>query len=338
MNPRLLIVELWGLGDLMIASPFIRAATERYSVTVLAKPIAAEIGRRFWPSAELIPFTAPWTTFRRRDKYILWRWPWAELRGLTRTLRQKSFDAAVSARWDPRDHALMRLTGARARLGFPRLGSQSLLTRSLAVPKFPTHRSEYWRIAGSALGLAIPARAEMTVARPAAPPVIVIHTGAAQPRRVWPLKNFYEITTRLRQARYAVKIICDADQLDWWRQRDEEPTCPGSLSELVTALEQGAIFIGNDSGPGHVAALCGLPTFTIFGPQIPELFLPLHRDAEAFEGHACPHKPCWDYCRYPEPFCLWSISPDEVWPRVAAFVSRHLSANPPAIAASTKLP
>jgi ADP-heptose:LPS heptosyltransferase len=37
MKPRLLVLELWGLGDLVIATPFLRAAAERYAVTLLAR-------------------------------------------------------------------------------------------------------------------------------------------------------------------------------------------------------------------------------------------------------------------------------------------------------------
>jgi ADP-heptose:LPS heptosyltransferase len=83
-------------------------------------------------------------------------------------------------------------------------------------------------------------------------------------------------------------------------------------------------FFGNDSGPGHLAAACGTPTFTLFGPQLHEWFAPLHPAAEVVEGKACPYKPCSDYCRFPAPFCLHGISVDDVWPRVEAFAARHL--------------
>ena len=91
-------------------------------------------------------------------------------------------------------------------------------------------------------------------------------------------------------------------------------------------MEQAGIFIGNDSGPGHLAAYYGVPTFTIFGPQLSEWFAPLSPTAEVFEGKACPYKPCSDYCRYAKPFCLGEVKVDEVWARVETFAERHLSA------------
>jgi hypothetical protein len=38
LKSKLLIIELWGLGDLVIATPFLRAAAEQFDVTLLAKP------------------------------------------------------------------------------------------------------------------------------------------------------------------------------------------------------------------------------------------------------------------------------------------------------------
>jgi heptosyltransferase-2 len=91
-------------------------------------------------------------------------------------------------------------------------------------------------------------------------------------------------------------------------------------------VDRAGIFIGNCSGPGHLAAICGVPTFTIYGPSLPEWFIPMHPAAEVFEGRACPYKPCSDYCRYARPFCLADVKADETWPRIEQFAQRHLSA------------
>jgi len=49
-----------------------------------------------------------------------------------------------------------------------------------------------------------------------------------------------------------------------------------------------------------------VPTFTIFGPQLPSCFTPLHPQAEWIEGKPCPYKPCYDYCQFAAPHCLWT--------------------------------
>ncbi len=322
MKPRLLVLELWGLGDLVIATPFLRAAAEKFAVTLLAKPFATELRPRLWPAVEVVPFTAPWTAFH--SKYELWRWPWPELFELRRRLAAADFDVGVSARWDPRDHLTLKLSGARQRLGFSRLKSRRYLTQELTRPNPLAHRHEYWRVAGTALGLELPLRSEIFAAARPLPPAVFIHTGARLPLRVWPLENFQALVTRLRQKNVAVQIACDADQIAWWRAHGENPACPRNVTELLAHLDRAGVFIGNDSGPGHLAAACGLPTFTLFGPQLPEWFMPLHPAAETVEGRACPYKPCSDYCRFAEPFCLRDVLLAEVWPRVELFVGRHL--------------
>ena len=325
MKPRLLVLELWGLGDLVIATPFLRAATEKFEVTLLAKPFALELHPRLWPAVDVVPFTAPWTAFR--DKYQLWFWPWRELFTLRRRLVAQKFDFAVSARWDPRDHLALKLSGARARLGFSRLKSRRYLTQELTRPDPLAHRYESWRAVGAALGLALPARGEIFSAPCLRPPVVLIHTGARLPLRVWPLENFAELVARLRQKNITVQVACDVDQLAWWRSRGENAVAPRTVTELFDCLDRAGVFIGNDSGPGHLAAACGRPTFTLFGPQLHEWFAPLHPASEVVEGRACPYKPCSDYCRFAEPFCLRGISVADTWPRVEAFVQKHLAAN-----------
>jgi len=322
MKPKLLVLELWGLGDLVIATPFLRAAAEQFEVTLLARAYAQEMQPHFWPGVEVVPFTAPWTAFH--GKYQLWQWPWRELLRFRRDFKTRRFDYAVSARWDPRDHLALKFSGARERLGFPRMNSRRYLTQTLTRPAPAAHRYESWRVCGTALGLKLPPREQAFAERPGRPPVVLIHSGARLPLRVWPLEHFCEIVARLRAKNIAVQIACDADQAGWWRAAGETPGCPHTVTELMNHLRGAGVFIGNDSGPGHLASACGLPTFTLFGPQLHEWFLPLHPAAEFVEGKACPYKPCSDYCRFAEPFCLRGVTLDEVWPRVEKFVGRNL--------------
>ena len=323
MKPRLLVLELWGLGDLVIATPFLRAAAEKFSVTLLAKPFAQELQPRLWPEVKVIPFVAPWTAFH--GKYHLWRWPWAELFQLRRQLRTQPFAYGVSARWDPRDHLALKLSGATERLGFSRLKSRRYLTQELPRPKPLAHRYESWSVLGQALGLNLPPRSALFISERRSSRVVMIHTGARLPLRVWPLENFREIAARLREQNIPVQIICDADQKNWWQSCGESVVCPQNVTELLALLDDGSVFLGNDSGPGHLAAACGLPTLTLFGPPLHEWFAPLHPASEVIEGQACPYKPCSDYCRFTDPFCIRGVTVADAWPRVEAFARSHLS-------------
>jgi len=274
----------------------------------------------------MIPFVAPWTAFRH--KYNFWHWPWKEMSDLRRKLVNENFELGLSGRPDPRDHVLLKISGAKKRLGFPQRGSGIFLTDSLASPALMEHRYEYWRVAGKALGLELPARQQITFPVRNARKLVLVHSGAGQSVRVWPLENYHKLIQRLRGNNHFVQVVCDVEQRDWWLQRNEPHVAtPKTMTGLIALLDQTGVFIGNDSGPGHLAAINNVPTFTIFGPQLPECFAPIHPQAEWIEGHACPYKPCKDYCHFSTPRCLWRITEESAWPRVRTFVQSHLGGN-----------
>ena len=238
---------------------------------------------------------------------------------------RERFDFGLSARWDPRDHLLLLLAGAKTRLGFPRLGSGISLAKPLARPEPQAHRYENWRVMAQALGFEVPAREALVLPHLRPDGEILVHTGAGQPVRVWPLERYRRLVARLRQKNYRVQVACDPDQQDWWLAAGEEKVAtPRTVAELFALVDRAGAFIGNDSGPGHLAAFCGVPTFTLFGPQMPEWFAPLHPGSEWLEGKACPYKPCSDYCRFPTPCCMVNSGEEEVWALVEAFVARTL--------------
>lgn len=322
MKPKLLIVELWGLGDLIIATPFLQATAEKFDVTVLAKPYAIDLQRRLWPGVRVVTFAAPWTAFKR--KYHLLNWPWRDIFRLRSRLAKEHFDFGLSARWDPRDHLLLKLIGAKNRIGFPRLRSRLFLTQPVPRPNPEAHRYESWRTIARPLGIELPPRDQIQILSSKGDGIVLIHTGAGQSVRVWPLDNYRKLAARLREKNISVQIACDHDQRAWWLNAGEKKIAtPSSVTELIGLTDQASAFIGNDSGPGHLAAFCGVPTFTIFGPQLPEWFAPLHPRAEWIEGKACPYLPCSDYCRFPAPFCIRNITEEEVCARVEKFVKAN---------------
>ncbi len=315
---------MWGVGDLVIATPFLRAASEKFEVTLLAKAYAADLRPWLWPSIRTIPFNAPWTAFDR--KYRFWSWHWGAMSHLAGQLRRHHFDVALSARWDPRDHLLLRISGAKARLGFPRTGSQMFLTRSMESPPALAHRTEHWRVLARALDFDWDDRTGFPPPRRPHAAKVLVHTGAGQPVRVWPLDRYRQLVAQLREAGHQVEVACNPEQRDWWlKAGEEEVATPVTISELLNLVAGAGVFIGNDSGPGHLAAAFDIPTFTFFGPQVPEWFVPLHPAAEWLEGKACPYKPCSDYCHFATPICLANLTVGEVIPVVERFVSRHLS-------------
>lgn len=53
-----------------------------------------------------------------------------------------------------------------------------------------------------------------------------------------------------------------------------------SLEETKSLLSGASLFLGNDSGPAHMAAAFGLPTVVLFGPSDDVVWAPWRTAAE----------------------------------------------------------
>jgi ADP-heptose:LPS heptosyltransferase len=337
---KVLLLELWGLGDAVFLTTALQPLLEaQATVTVLAKPASIELLRPSYPGVTFVPFDAPWTVFR--GKYRLWRWPWGAIMRMLWALRRERFDAAASVRDDPRDHVLMRLAGARRRIGFPRRGSGMLLSQPLRAERRP-HRVEAWRQIARALLERSRRDATMLGARPflragaygdsaaggkkGKKPVVGLHAGARIAVRRWDEASFAEIIRQLRaEADFHLVLFPDPDGYG----RGLAPladACREGLSVTELAAELGAcdVVIGNDSGPGHIAAALGVPVLAIFGPTDPDRYRPFGAENHVVIRDICAFRPCYDYCRFPHPICLKELTPAAAWPEIRDWFLRHL--------------
>ncbi len=107
-------------------------------------------------------------------------------------------------------------------------------------------------------------------------PVIIIHPGSGGRHKCWPLDRFLELAERLRQRRFCVVILQGPVETERKNRlpADLLSLSPPALLDLAALLARADLFIGNDSGPGHVAAAVGTPTLTLFGPTDPRLWRP----------------------------------------------------------------
>src|SRR5262249_61987515 len=52
------------------------------------------------------------------------------------------------------------------------------------------------------------------------------------------------------------------------------------LSEVKSLMSGAQLFIGNDSGPAHIAAAFGVPSVVLFGPSNPVTWAPWRTEAQ----------------------------------------------------------
>lgn len=323
---KLLVVELWGLGDLTLATTLLQPALDSYEVHLLGKPHAAALLRSSYPKLRFIEWDAPWTAFTR--KYEIWKWPWIKIFSVIRTLRREKFDVAVSVRKDPRDHLLMLLAGARERIGFSTKYSRHLLNRTAFVPPVSRHRVEDWRELNNMLGFGRESfpRLSSSVGRTPADrgkndrPLVVLHAGARISVRRWPEKYFAAIIQQMReQFSFDLTLVPDPDGYGTGLTSLADSVAPKlTIEELMALLRQANLLICNDSGPMHLAAAVGTPTLAFFGPTDSRVFGPWGVHHKIIARDLCVYRPCFDYCRFAENYCLTRLTPDEVWPEIRA--------------------
>ncbi len=110
----------------------------------------------------------------------------------------------------------------------------------------------------------------------------IIHPGSGGRDKCWPLDRYVTLATRLIAAGRRVTFTIGEVELDRWSPQDlsalETITsvkhCT-TLLDLFSVLQSAEQFIGNDSGPAHLAGILAVPTLALFGPTDPANWKPL---------------------------------------------------------------
>jgi ADP-heptose:LPS heptosyltransferase len=109
--------------------------------------------------------------------------------------------------------------------------------------------------------------------------IAVIHPVAATPEKTWRAEGFLAVAERL-VARGMEPVFIGAAQDDLAPFRAFRTIAGAPLAEVKTLLAGASFFIGNDSGPAHMAAAFGLPVVVIFGSSNPAIWGPWRTASE----------------------------------------------------------
>ena len=95
----------------------------------------------------------------------------------------------------------------------------------------------------------------------------VIHPFAGSEKKRWPRDRFQELARRIGKIMPVAWCAGPEDELPGARRFDD-------LYDLACWLAGARIYIGNDSGPSHLAAAVGTPVVALFGPSNPIVWAP----------------------------------------------------------------
>jgi ADP-heptose:LPS heptosyltransferase len=94
-------------------------------------------------------------------------------------------------------------------------------------------------------------------------PYAILHPFASREDKTWPAERFVEVARGLRDRFDPVFIAGPNDETNPFREFEIVANAP--LSRVMSLISGADLFVGNDSGPAHIAAAFGVPTTVIFG-------------------------------------------------------------------------
>ena len=296
----ILALKLDHIGDFLTAGPALRALRERFpnaQIDLLVPGAAASLARQgdsLDPSLgvnEIIVFDF----FHARSGDGQKGLSDAEYAALHARLAPAQYDMAIDLRMHPETRQVLRHTGARFLVGydhadrFPWLDVALEWEGDVRLARKRAHVSERLVQLVSAAAdacrdeaptaLAIPqtnAANEAFAGLPVrfrARPVVCIHPGVGNVVRQWPATSYAALIDLLAlEARLHAVLIGSAEEVPIAEEilrRVADPTSVVSLvgrvklAQLPALMRRCVLFVGNNSGPQHLAASVGLPTLGI---------------------------------------------------------------------------
>jgi heptosyltransferase III len=210
-------------------------------------------------------------------------------------LRRFRPDLCVNLHGGTRSAWMTALSGARYRAGFGHFRFQRVY--NARIPRAQeilgvdrtVHTAEH--LASAMVWLGAPAgeipRAKLgsgtRAARAGQSAYATIHAVAATPEKTWHSDGFLAVAEHLNQGGVEpVFIGAAADDLGPFRAWRRVQGAP--FSEVKELIAGASVFVGNDSGPAHMAAALGTPLVVIFGGEDPAIWGPWRAVSEVLEG------------------------------------------------------
>lgn len=225
---------------------------------------------------------------------------------------------------------LVASTRATWRAGFAAAGRQAFFTLPSPPARADRHIVDLNRDLLEAIGVArrdsephlavSEAERQRALSRCAAlgtaQPRVLLHPGGHFASQRWPAARFAEVIERLTESLGAACLVaCGPGEEDLLRAvalatPDALAIEPQGVRELVALTSVVDLFVGNNSGPLHVAAALGVPTLSLAGPTDLRRFAPRQETARVLRRELpcspCGRGRCWHHT------CLVSIEAEEV--------------------------
>ena len=321
---RVLIIKLWALGDILMATPLLTALRQsqpEMHITWIVDSAHADILAGHPLIDEVMPLDSrAWRLHLRRGNLLGWL---HQGRDLNRQMRERQFDAAINCH--PEKWWTRWLCAAPVRIGLYPSGALPLsrLAYTLVIPKPPPprHNTDHYLTAAEALGATGPFdrrmrltvsaadRVAVTLFLESAPPyqpgkpLVVLHPGGtSQPSKCWPAASYAAVADRLRKD-YNVVITGSskeqalAEAVVGAMQPPNAVVAAGrfSIGETAALIEKATAVVTGDTSLLHIASALEIPLVGIYGSTRPGDNTPLFGPHMLLFDPDIPCAPCYQF-------------------------------------------
>ena len=305
---RILVTEYHRIGDVLIIIQALNSIKKRFPkshLILICNSSVEKLAKHLNLADEVIPITVPWTN---------WNWSlfdWYKTRSFAKSFSKKNIDLAFDFKGDFRNSWFLWNTYPKVSFGYNTTGGGYFFTNPQTMNQ-DLHQSERAEALVSIVGC-IPVKEQFDKININEHGAVVIHVGATDPKRSWPIKCWIDLI-KLLSDKFTITVVETIESEPLIEQLNEQKIevgrFKGDLIELKNWLINQRCLVAPDSMAGHLAAYVQIPVISIFGSQDPKLTRPVIKLGAIVQ----PDKPCnhssnhWRFCRK----CMESIQPLKV--------------------------
>jgi lipopolysaccharide heptosyltransferase II len=348
-NKRFLIVNPFGIGDVLFTTPLIEA--------IKAQSPGNYIG--YLSNIRTVPFFLSHEKVDKafifeKDEYrSLWKISKAKfirkLFGLLNDIKKEGFDTVFDLSMAREYGLFLKLAGIRERIGYSYRRRGLFLTKKIDLEKgfCDKHMVEYYLSLLSLAGIRQPERPCLKIyiseAEKKKADNLLLGSGigwnnkfiAVSPgggkswggtsfRKQWPKEYFLKaIKGILKRTDFKIVLLGnDTDKAVCDYIKERETSCINlcdktGLLSLAAILKRSVLLITNDGGPLHIGVGVGAKTVSIFGPVDENVYgpYPLSAEHKVVKNDDLKCRPCYRNFKVPvceDRKCLENISPETV--------------------------
>ena len=333
-KPKILIIGVNWLGDVIMTLPAIKSACDFGDVTIITRPHLVSVYSLTGLPINCIPIA----TNENLIKVFL----------ETKLLRKEKADYAIAFPNSLRAAIVAKMCGAKTSIGFNTEMRSWLLTKAIKRPDDyeKMHESRLYAMLTASIGckepsysLSAPAFSDLifnsSVKKAGIDPskkYIVLAPGAAfGAAKRWPPHKFAEVATNFANNFPEIQIAVTAAKNEKPIVDEIASLAPSAkiinvagkttIWELAAILSRASVLIANDSGTMHLAALYSTPTVVPVGPTDMARTGALNPNFIPIISESCPQIPCRQrVCPLKNHLCMESISSQLVFETAAKFL------------------